>query len=258
MMTHESGHVAAGDGTGLFWQSWLPEGAERATVLLVHGMSEHSGRYRPLAEMLVGRGLRVNAYDHRGHGLSEGRRGWVARFEDLLDDLELFMARARAGGGPLFMLAHSMGGLVATAYLLAGRPTPDSLVLSGPAIVPLVDGSDRSIDPSRLTKDPEIQKAYMDDPLILRDRVDPELYLRLAEGIMTFPGRAHEIGLPVLLIHGEDDPLCSVEGASDYVAGFSSQDKTVIVYPGGRHEMLNETNRDQVMDDLWQWVEARL
>ncbi len=250
--------MEAGDGTGLYWQSWSPPGEPRATVLIVHGMSEHSGRYRPFAELLAGRGLRAEAYDHRGHGRSGGRRGWVARFEDLLDDLEFFVGRARRNGGTLFMLAHSMGGLVATAYLLAGRPGPDRLVLSGPAIVPLIDGSDRTIDASRLTKDAALQKAYMEDPLILRDRVDPELFLRLFEGVVTLPGRAHEIDLPVLLVQGEDDPLCSAEGARDYVEGFSSTDKTVRIYPGGRHEMLNETNRAEVMEDLWQWIEARL
>lgn len=257
-MSYRSGRLEAGDGTGLYWQAWSPEGKARATVLIVHGMSEHSGRYRPLAEMLASRGLSVEAYDHRGHGLSEGRRGWVARFEDLLDDLELFLARARRAGLPLFVLGHSMGGLIVTAYMLAGRPGPDYLILSGPAIVPLIDGSDRSVDPSRLTKDAEMQKAYMDDPLILRDRVDPELFLRLFEGVVTLPGRAHEIGLPVLLVQGQDDPLCSADGARDYVDGFSTEDKTLRVYAGGRHEMLNETNRVEVMEELCQWVEAHL
>jgi len=212
------------------------------------------GRY--LAE----RGIGVFAYDHQGHGLSEGRRGWVADFAHLLDDLETFhhWVLERSLGLPLVLLGHSMGGLITTAYMLEKPRKPDLLVLSGPAIVPILDPNDRTIDPTRLSKDPELWRAYLDDPLILRERVDPELFVRLGEGLALLPGRAGEISVPLLLIHGDEDRLCSAEGAKMYVEASSCRDLTVQLYPGGRHEMFNETNREEVLADLLSWLDARI
>jgi alpha-beta hydrolase superfamily lysophospholipase len=209
---------------------------------------------------LAEHGVSVFAYDHQGHGRSEGRRGWVEDFAHLLDDLETFhrLVRERSGSLPLVLLGHSMGGLIVTAYMLERPLKPDLLVLSGPAIVPILDPNDRTIDPTRLSKDPALWQAYLEDPLILRERVDPELFVRLAEGLRLLPGRASEIAVPVLLIHGDDDRLCSPEGAKMYVEGSASPDVTVKMYPGGRHEMFNETNRDEVLADLADWITARL
>jgi len=239
---------------------WGARGVPRAALLLVHGLGEHSGRYDHVGSYLAERGVSVFAYDHQGHGLSEGRRGWVAEFHHLLDDLEIFhrLVLERAGGLPLVLFGHSMGGLIVTAYLLEKPLKPDLLVLSGPAIVPILDPNDRTIDPTRLSKDPAVWEAYLSDPLILRERVEPELFTRLAEGLHLLPGRAAEISVPLLLIHGDDDRLCSATGAKMYVEGTSSSDRTVKTYPGGRHEMLNETNREEVLADLASWLDSRL
>ena len=234
---------------------------ERGVSLLVHGLGEHSGRYEHVGEFLARHGLFVYALDHQGHGKTEGRRGWVADFRHLLDDLETFHAHIAAEHPslPLVLLGHSMGGLIATAYLLEKkRLRPDLVVLSGPAIVPLLDPNDRSIDPTRLSKEPSVWEAYLSDPLILRERVDPELFVRLFDGLALLPGRAHEIDMPVLLLHGGDDKLCSAEGARTYVEQSGSSDITVKIYPGGRHEMFNETEKEQVLADLWAWLDARL
>jgi alpha-beta hydrolase superfamily lysophospholipase len=227
---------------------------------LVHGLGEHSGRYDHVGRYLAERGIGVFAYDHQGHGRSEGRRGWVEDFGHLLDDLETFhrFVLERAGGLPLALLGHSMGGLIVTAYMLEKPLKPDLLILSGPAIVPILDPNDRTIDPTRLSKDPAVWEAYLADPLILRERVDPELFVRLGEGLGLLPGRAAEISVPLLLIHGEEDRLCSVEGAKMYVEGTSSSDLTVKTYPSGRHEMFNETNRDEVLVDLVRWLDSRV
>ena len=230
-------------------------------LLLVHGLGEHSGRYEHVGGFLARHGMVVYALDHQGHGRSEGRRGWVAEFAHLLDDLEAFHALVVAAhpGLPLVLLGHSMGGLIVTAYLLERkRLRPDLVVLSGPAIVPLLDPNDRSIDPTRLSKDPRVWEEYLGDPLILRERVDPELFVRLADGLGLLPGRAREIDQPLLLLHGGDDKLCSAEGAQMYVEQSASRDLTVKIYPGGRHEMFNESEREQVLSDLWAWLDARL
>ncbi|HXC49533.1 MAG TPA: lysophospholipase [Candidatus Limnocylindrales bacterium] len=247
-------------GVSIFRRAWLPEVTPRAALVLAHGMSEHSGRYDPLGRFLAAGGVAVHALDHRGHGRSGGEMGTVEEFSYFLDDLSTFhsLVRAEHPAGPLVLLGHSMGGLIATAYVLERKPQPDLLILSGPAIVPILEAGDRRIDATRLTRDPKEQQAYLDDPLVLRERVREELFYRLAEGIGLLVGRASEIAQPLLLIHGTDDRLCSAEGAEAYVRASSSHDVTVKLYPEGRHEMLNEINRDEVMNDLWQWLDARI
>ncbi len=259
-MLAEETRVIVRSGASLFCRRWRPSGSPRAALLLVHGLSEHSGRYRHVGEFLAGHGLDVFAYDQRGHGRSSGETGWVEHFSDFLDDLDGVhrWLLERTAGLPLFLLGHSMGGLIVTAYVLDKPLAPDYLILSGPAIVPILDPGDRTIDPTRLSRDPAVWKAYMEDPLVLRERVTDELFERLADGLARLPGRAAEIRMPWLLIHGGDDRLCSAEGARDYLASSSSSDRTVRIYQGGRHEMLNETNRGEVLTDLWQWIARHL
>jgi acylglycerol lipase len=259
VVTSESSFTGAG-GVTIFRRSWLPEHTPRAVLVLSHGMSEHSGRYDPVGRFLAAGGVAVHALDHRGHGRSGGEVGTVDQFSDFLDDLSTFMSLARAEHpqGPLVLFGHSMGGLIAAAYVLERKPAPDLLILSGPAIVPLLEPGERRIDATRLSRDPEEQRKYLEDPLILRERVRDELFYRLAEGVGLLVGRAAEIRQPLLLLHGLDDRLCSAEGAEAYVRASGSPDVTVRLYPQGRHEMLNEINRDEVVADLWAWLDARL
>lgn len=247
------------EGVPIFRQAWLPEGPRRAALVLAHGMSEYGGRYDPLARFLASRGVAVHTLDHRGHGRSGGETGTVEDFGYFLDDLSAFlrMVREEEPAGPLVLLGHSMGGLIATACVLEREPKPDLFVLSGPAIVPIMEPGGRVIDATRLSRDPEQQKAYLEDPLILRERVQESLFLQLAMGIGLLVGRAAEIAMPLLLIHGTEDRLCSAEGAEMYVRSSGSADVTVKLYEGGRHEMFNETNRDEVFADLWAWLDAR-
>jgi acylglycerol lipase len=248
-------------GSELFCRVWRPaDDRPRACVVLVHGLGEHSGRYAHVGAYLAAHGLVVYAHDHVGHGRSGGRRGWVARFEGFLDDVDRVHALAveEHPGLPVFLLGHSMGGLIAAAYVLERPRKPDFLILSGPALVPLPDATSRTIDPTRLSKDPAVQRAYLEDPLVLRERVTEDLLARLADGIALLPGRGPEIDMPVLLIHGADDPLCSAEGAAMWLSTSSSTDRTFAIYPGGRHEMHNETNKDEVLADLWSWISVHL
>jgi alpha-beta hydrolase superfamily lysophospholipase len=202
----------------------------------------------------------VHALDHRGHGRSGGETGTVESFDHFLEDLSTFMSMVRSEepDGPLVLLGHSMGGLIVAAYLLEKQPRPDLVVLSGPAIVPVIEAGGRRVDATRLSRDPEVQRAYLEDPLVLRERVKEDLFYRLAEGIGLLVGRSSEVHQPLLLIHGTDDRLCSAEGAEAWVRASSSPDVTVCLYPEGRHEMFNEINRDEVLADLWIWLDARI
>ncbi|TFH24991.1 MAG: alpha/beta hydrolase [Myxococcales bacterium] len=257
--SHSEGFVGSG-GEELLARTWEPEGPARAVLLLVHGLGEHTGRYEHVGDYLAARGVRVCGYDQRGHGRSGGRTGWISAFDDFLADLALFHERVRAtaGGLPLVLLGHSMGGLIVTAYVLDRRPRPDYLVLSSPAIVPIVEEGGRTIDAATLSHGPAVQEAYLTDPLVLRERVTEDLLLRIFEGVVHVDGRASEIALPVLLIHGSSDALCSAEGARTYLEASSSPDLTVKIYEDGRHEMFNETCKTEVLADLGAWIEARI
>ncbi len=259
-VTTTEGSFQGASGVTIFRRAWLPEGQPRGVMVLVHGMSEHSGRYDHVGRFLASRGLAVHSLDHRGHGRSGGETGTVENFAFFLDDLSTFvsMVRRESPRGPLVLLGHSMGGLIVAAYLLERKPSPDLVVLSSPAIVPIMEAGGRRVDATRLSRDPEAQRAYMEDPLVLRERVKEELSYRLAEGVMLLVGRADEIGQPILLIHGTHDRLCSAEGAEIWVRASSSPDITVQLYEEGRHEMFNDINRDEVLANLWRWLDTRL
>ena len=126
----------ARDGLHLFERRWLPDGGPRAEVLLVHGLIEHGGRYAPTAEALARHGFAVSVTDLRGHGKSEGPQCWIRAFDEYLDDLDVFFDRGvrRAEGKPLFVLGHSLGGLIALLWCIRRQEGPSGLILSGPAL----------------------------------------------------------------------------------------------------------------------------
>jgi alpha-beta hydrolase superfamily lysophospholipase len=258
-MVAETASFESVTGEDAFYRIWRAA-QPTAVLVLVHGLGEHSGRYDHVGRYLAERGIGVYALDHQGHGRSGGKRGWVSDFSVFLDDLATFHEGVRLEHGelPLFMLGHSMGGLILVAYLLDRPLRPDFVVLSSPAIVPILSADAPAIDPARLSRDPRVQEAYLSDPLILRERICEDLYLRLADGLASIEGRAAEISEPLLLIHGKDDKLCSWEGAVAYVEASSSPDVTLHLYDDDRHECFNEVNRDQVLADLWAWMEPRI
>src|SRR5690349_17717716 len=124
MALHDEGFFTAQDNQRLFWESELPEKAPRAVLGIVHGFNEHLGRYGATKEALVKEGFAVHAFDMRGHGQSDGKRGHIDRFTHYVDDLERFYARikAAAAGKPLFLLAHSNGALVTALFLMERQP----------------------------------------------------------------------------------------------------------------------------------------
>ena len=153
-----------------------------------------------VAERLKAEGYRVEAPTIRSAVRTvDGPRAGLAglTLADYVAEMSaLAQTLAKETGKKPLVFGHSMGGLITVAYLLERPLKPDYVILSGPAIVPLLDPTDRRIDPTRLSKDPEVQRAYMEDPLVLRERVTDELYMRLADGLSFLPGRAAELTLP--------------------------------------------------------------
>jgi acylglycerol lipase len=265
--------AAAVDGTLLLLRHWPAEGRAWATLLMIHGLSEHSGRYSPFAAMASEGGLDVHAYDLRGHGRSGGQRMYVDRWSVYLDDLQARLAAVRLPGRPLVLFGHSMGSLIALAYMLDGRPAPDLLVLSAPPLGAAVPAWQRvgapllsllaprlavanPIDGAQLSRDPDVGEAYFADPLVQpwsTARLGNELFGAMTRARKRLR-RLDDRGIPTLVIHGGDDRLVPPR-LSEPLAGLACVDRHVL--PGLRHETLNEPEGPEVADRIVEWIRTR-
>ena len=230
-------------------------------ALISHGYGEHARRYDHVADRLVAEGAVVYAPDHLGHGASEGERAHVDDGEDFTRDLHQVVERAKEAhpGLPLVLIGHSMGGLIATRYAQRHREELTALVLSGPAIggapqlemlLGLDPIPDVPIDPQILSRDDRVGQAYAADPLVYHGpfkRPTLQALVTAVNAVASDPGLGD---LPTLWIHGEEDqlvPLAATRPAIEHVKGSDFSER---VYPGARHEVFNETNRDEVLDDV--------
>jgi acylglycerol lipase len=272
-------HVRAVDGTDLLVRHWPVDEAEAggawagppwASVLLVHGLGEHSGRYEHVGDQLTGAGLEVAAYDHRGMGGSGGRRGDVERWSQYHDDLQARLADLRAGakGRPVVLYAHSLGGLIAAGYLIDDRPKPDLAVLSSPAldsglpgwkkrlapalarVGPMVSIAN-GIDGTTLSRDPSVAAKTADDPLCVKSSTARFGALALVEQARVREAAPRGFGIPTLVLHGEDDRLVPV-GASAVFEGAPLVDRRT--YPDLRHELHNEPEGPTIVDEIIGWL----
>ena len=266
-------HFDGASGQPLFRRSWVPRSADRI-VALVHGYAEHSGRYERTASDLARAGFEVHAYDHRGHGRSSGARCHVRRFAQLLDDLECFIAllRAERPALPIAVVGHSMGGLLVAAY--ASQRSPDvAAVATSAAALALPEGLSHTrvaairgarwllprlslangLDPETLSRDPEVVRAYLEDPLVER-RFTLSLAAEMLAAIERTTRAAAAVRLPMLLMHGEADRICPVEGSRRFFEQLDARRTRLRTYPGLRHEIFNEPERDEVLGDLVGWM----
>jgi alpha-beta hydrolase superfamily lysophospholipase len=241
----------------------------RYVTLIAHGYGEHAARYAHVADHLVRHGASVYAPDHLGHGRSEGERVLVERVDDMVEDLEAAARKARDDhpDRPLVLVGHSMGGMVATRFAQLQATHLAALVLSGPAIGgnPAIEAlltmdpiPEVPIDPSTLSRDPEVGRSYGADPLVWHGP-----FRRATLAAMVAAVRAIAEGpplgtLPTLWLHGEDDaltPLAETRSAMERVGGEHLES---IIYPGARHEVLNETNRGEVLAAVTAFIDRAL
>jgi len=275
-MTASLGHVAAKDGIDILVRHWPAsgvDGAPWASLLIVHGLAEHSGRYDHVGRFLASAGIDVHALDLRGFGGSGGRRASLERWSQLHEDLQdrVETLRVAAPDRPLVLYGHSLGGLVALGYVLDGRSQPDLLVLSAPALqasIPawqrvalqtlgrLAPGTmiDNRLDPGVLSKDPAVGDAYFSDPL--NQHKSSLGFGRLAlEEQGRVGGGLDRLKVPTLVIHGGDDRLVP-PASSAALQGLP--DCTRKVYPGLVHELHNEPESDEVLGDIVAWIRDRV
>jgi acylglycerol lipase len=264
-------------GVEIHWQSWLPEGSARASVVILHGVSEHADRYSHVAARLVASGYAVYALDHRGHGRSEGKRAFVDRLDRAVADAGTLIgiARSEQPGVKVFLLGHSMGGAIALEYALDHQQDIDGLILTSPAAdteaasaLELAAGRVLSViapgagvfpvDSSTVSRDPEVVRAYDEDPMVFHKRLPARTVAELANAIQSFPDRNVGLRLPLLVMIGTDDQLVPPDAGRMVHGTAGSPDKRLIEYEGLYHEILNEPEQDRVMDDLVEWLDARL
>lgn len=261
----------APDGTPLHVRRWPAVGEPWATVMILHGLAEHSGRYERTGRLMSEAGLDVHAFDLRGHGLSGGRRVYVRRWDVFLDDLESRLAAVREPGRPLVLFGHSLGALISLDYACSNRPSPDLLVLSAPTLHATIPAWQRVMAPllgvlaptlvianpisgDQLARDPTVGVAYFADPL-----VQPRSTARLGAEFIAAMKRARSessrLAIPTLVIHGGSDTLVPTAG-SEELAKRPCVERRVI--PELHHETLNEPEGPQVVAGIVEWLRAKL
>ncbi|QPC82227.1 alpha/beta hydrolase [Phototrophicus methaneseepsis] len=258
---------------------WLPEAPPTAIILVVHGYAEHIGRYTPVIEQMVQEGYAVYGLDHRGHGKSQGKRVYMETINDLVDDLRQYFewVREQHPGLPIIILSHSMGTLISLTFALRYQQDLHGLIISGTAtnsdeilpsplvtamrwlsqVIPTV----RLASPGGndiLTRDQAIIQAVEADPLIDKGPWRVGMAYRMIEAGRYIRAHAHELTLPLLILHGEADKLTPISGAQMIFDKASSTDKTIKMYPGMRHEVMNEIGREEVFDDIKLWLKGHL
>lgn len=245
----------------LFERSWPVEGA-KGGVVIVHGLGEHSGRYEHVASALNAANYSAYAFDVRGHGQSVGFPGDMGSDPDqLIADVVEFVTRKGAEHEKLFLLAHSMGTMLSLpAIPRVATGVLDGLILSGCALEPGPAAADLitngAVPPETLSRDPEVVKAYVDDPLVW-DTVPPEIFGHTLEVGQKARDAIAMITIPVLVLHGVDDKLCDIQGSNLVHTELVGTDKTLIGYEGLRHEILNEPEKDKVISDIVSWLDER-
>ena len=266
--------VAGPNGNVLATRHWPASGRRKlASLLIVHGLGEHSGRYDHVARRLAANGIDVDGFDLRGFGASGGRRAGLDRWSDYHDDVEarLLHVRELARGRPVVLYGHSLGGLVALGYVLTDRPKPDLLVLTAPALDSDVPGWKRALakvlsgvaprlqirngfDGSVLSRDPAVGAAYLADPLNY-GRTTTRLGGEAMHEQERVRASLDRLTVPALVLHGGQDTLVPAS-ASEPLAGLP--DVTRVVYDGLRHEVHNEPEWESVLEDVVTWVREHL
>ena len=258
---------------GRHWQAHNPV----AVIALVHGLGEHSGRYEGFADFFNRHHVAVVAIDQRGHGLSEGRRGHAARYGLLLEAVDLLLQSTRAlyPEAPVFLYGHSFGGNQVLNYAVRYHPHIAGVVASGSWLLlrakPTVMwayltkaksylfprwSTPNRIEAQFISHDPDVVAAYCADPLV-HDRITARMAVATQAAALYVYRHAAACQVPVLLMHGSDDPITDPRG-SQLLADRIGTMATYHSWPGMYHEVHHETNRMEVLTYVWQWMSARL
>jgi acylglycerol lipase len=263
-------------GLNIFFRSWRPLGTARAVIVIIPGFNSHSGYYGWVAEQLVDRDLAVYAVDLRGRGKSDGERFYVATFADYLSDVDgmVRLARSREPELPVFVLGHSAGGVLACLYAveqqrnLAGlicesfafqTPAPDVAlaVLKGLGHI-FPHAHVLHLKNEDFSRDPNVVAAMNGDPLIAHETQPTQTVAELVRADERLKSEFSRITLPLLILHGTSDRAAKSSGSRVFFDAAGSKDKTLKLYDGHFHDLLNDIDKETVVEDIKSWLGARL
>jgi alpha-beta hydrolase superfamily lysophospholipase len=277
-MNHTQDAFEGAGGLKLFSQSWRPEGPVQAVLAIVHGFGEHSGRYTNVVRHFVPRGYAVHGFDLRGHGRSPGQRGHINAWAEYRDDVKAFLGHVakQEPGRPVFLLGHSLGSIIALDYGLHHAQGLSGLILSGLAVdpvgaaTPLLVATARlmsriwptlsmgvKLDKGALSRIPEVVSEYTADPLV-HGLGTARWGTECLDAIAWCKAHASELRLPLLVVHGDSDRINTAAGARLVFEAARSQDKRLVLVPGGHHEPHNDLGREQTFQALEEYLGKRL
>jgi alpha-beta hydrolase superfamily lysophospholipase len=265
------------EGETFFASEWSPEGKSKAVILMIHGLSDHAGRYRHVGSFFAGSGYTVIIPDLRGHGRSFGKRGHFPSYDIVMQDISLFLETAwsRHPGLPVILYGHSMGGNLVLNYLVSNKPPVAGAVVTSPwlrlnikpalykavlaittnRIFPSLTQPDGVI-PSFLSHDEEVVRKYIADPLV-HSLISVRTYIEISRAGEFALKHADEVACPLLLMHGTGDRLTSFDASREF-ADKAEANITFKSWEGLYHELHNEIEKEQVLDFIRTWVDGMI
>ena len=268
--------IRSSDRTRIFMRSWHPALNARGVVVIVPGFNAHGGRYQWVAEQFNAGGLAVYAVDLRGRGKSEGERFYVESFTDYVCDLAAVVEQARLYDPalPVFLLGHSAGGVVACFYALEHQdelaglicesfafelPAPDFALAALRGLSHIVPHAHLvRLKTEDFSRDPSVVEAMNNDPLSAGEAEPTQTIAEMARAAGRLKGLFGQITLPVLILHGTADKVAKPSGSQHFFDAAGSSDKSLQVYEGHFHDLLNDTGKELVVSDIGQWIDRRL
>lgn len=277
-MKHLEGEFQGYRDLNLYYQCWLPDSEPKAVLLIVHGLADHSGRFHNPVDYFISKGYAVYGFDQRGHGKSPGKKGFIENFSYFVEDLSRFLGliRKEYKDRKIIIVAHSVGGTIATAYAASHQDQFDGLILSGatlkpgasvpPALIAVAPMLSLlipqvglyTIDSSAISRDKSIVEAYNNDPLVYRGKISTRLGVEIIRAMRSLPSQMPGLRLPLLILHGTGDRLSELQGSRMLFERAGSKDKTLKLYEGFYHEIFNDPEREQVFKDMEAWLEVRV
>lgn len=271
-MHHSEGTFEGFENLPLFFQKWQAD-EPKAVLAIVHGFGEHSGRYMNVVNKVVPEGYSVYSFDHRGHGKSPGKRGHILNWKEYIEDVKHFLelVREEEKNLPLFLMGHSLGGLIVLNYSISNPQGLNGVIASGPllaqaGISPVLlmlsklmskiwpgFSIDTKLDINFISRDPEAIKAYQDDPLV-HSMASARFGTEVTAATKRTLANASKFNLPLLILHGGADELVPEHGSATFFEHANTEDKVRHLYPDGRHEPHNDIDREKVLQDLSGWL----
>lgn len=266
------------DGLDMYSKAWLPDGSAKGAVCLVHGVSEHIGRYQAVGKALTEAGYILAGFDLRGFGRSGGVRGHTPNLETYFDDIDSFLAEItrRFPDMPRSLYGHSMGGLLVLAYTPVRKPKVLGVIATAPGLKTLVEkqrtrtflirmlakilpslGIKYQIDRQTLSRDPSVATEHSQDPLIY-PVITPAWGVAMLEAIRLADDNAVDFPVPLLLMHGTRDEIAYPSGSLEYSRQIPEELLTLKIWEGFKHELHNEPEKAQVFQEMVEWLGKQL